>query len=51
MGRRAHKGDAVVTAHLSKAVVFRQESVAGMDGIDPAGSGRRQDVGDIEVAL
>ena len=41
----------MITAHLGKLVVLGQKAVAGMDGVSAAGGGRRQDVGDVEVAL
>ena len=41
----------MITAHLGELVVFRQEAVAGVNGVSTARGGGRQDVGNVEVAL
>ena len=42
-----HKNQPVGIADLSEAIVFRQEAIAGMDGIRPPGGGGGNDVGNI----
>ena len=51
LGGGTHKRDAVVGADLGEAVVFGQKAVAGVNCVSTPGGGRRQNVGDVEVAL
>ena len=45
------KGDTGVPAGVGKGIVFRQETVAGVDGVAACGLGHRQDGIHIEVAV
>ena len=48
--RRAHKDQPMGAADFSKAVVLGEEPIAGMNRIGTARGGRRNDVGDIQIA-
>ena len=46
---RAHEGDARLGAGAGEGRVLAQEPVAGMDGVDPLGLGRRHDALDVQI--
>ncbi len=50
-GGRADEDDTGVFAGADEGLVFRQETVAGMDSAGAAAAGRRDDLVDIEIAF
>ena len=51
LGRRADKGDAVLLQNLGEARVFRQKTVAGMDGVGAGDFTGGEKPRDVEVAF